>query len=274
MRITDLKNHAKFRDPPIVCLTAYSARIASLLDPHVDFLLVGDSLAMVLYGMETTRDVSLEIMIRHATAVAGSARHADVIVDLPFGTYEKSPDQALENTRKTLEQSGAAAVKIEGGTEIAPTIRHLSGHGFPVIAHIGLLPQTAGRNMTVRGRTAQDAKQLEQDARAVEESGAKAVVIEAVQADTASRLTKALTIPTIGIGASSECDGQVLVSDDMLGLTGQKIPKFVRRYADIDKRIDRAARDFARDVRNRSFPATDELYLTYEGKNCEGRKKR
>lgn len=253
---------AKNRAEPLVCLTAYTARIAQILDVHCDLLLVGDTMGMVLYGMDNTRGVTLDMMINHGKAVIRGSRKACVIVDMPFGTYEDGPEQALASARHIMEETGCAGVKLEGGAAFAPTIQTLVSHGIPVVAHIGLLPQSVedASGFRVQGKSDDDRQQLLKDAKAVEEAGASAIVIEATIDNVAALITRTVSIPTIGIGASPECDGQILVTEDMLGITGDHVPKFVKHYAQISEDIEKAVALYAQEVRTRAFPGEDNLY--------------
>jgi 3-methyl-2-oxobutanoate hydroxymethyltransferase len=247
---------------PIVCLTAYSTPMATLLDAHVDVLLVGDSLGMVLYGLPSTVPVTLEMMARHGSAVVRGSQRACVVVDMPFGSYQQSPAQAFNNAAWLLKQTFAQAVKIEGGETMAPTIRFLVQRGIPVMAHVGLVPQSVNTlgGFRVQGKTDAGRAQLLQDVRAVSEAGAFAVVIEGTVESLSVEMTQAVPIPTIGIGASAACDGQVLVTDDMLGLFPDFSPKFVRHYASMAQTITTAAQRFAEDVHTRRFPSVAECY--------------
>jgi len=247
---------------PIVCLTAYSTPMAKTLDPYVDLLLVGDSLGMVLYGMETTLGVSLETMIAHGKAVMRGRSHACVIVDMPFGSYEESPKQAYRNAAQIIKETGCDGVKLEGGEDMAPTIEYLTKRNIPVMAHIGLQPQSVVKDggYKIKGRTSEQADRLMRDAKAVEQAGAFAVVIEGTVEDVAATLTAALRIPTIGIGASSACDGQVLVTEDMTGLAVGHTPKFVKQYKELNSDIEQAAQSYASEVRARSFPSSEHVY--------------
>lgn len=246
---------------PLVCLTAYTAPMAELLDGHVDLLLVGDSLGMVLYGMDSTLGVSLDMMIAHGQAVTRRAKHAVVVIDMPFGSYEESPAHAFRSASRVLAETGAQAVKLEGGARMAETIRFLVECGVPVMAHVGLTPQSVNAlgGYRARGRDSDEAERILADAEAVAGAGAFATVIEGVDEKLAARITKAVPNPTIGIGASPDCDGQILVSEDMLGL-GQWAPKFVRRFADLSGTISNAAEQYAKDVRARRFPGEDHVY--------------
>lgn len=248
-------------DVPLVVLTAYTAPMARLLDPHVDILLVGDSLGMVLYDMPTTLPVTLDMMIQHGRAVASAAKHALVVVDMPFGSYQQSREQAYASCVRVMAETHCHAIKLEGGEEMAPTIRFLVERGIPVLGHVALMPQHvhALGGYRYRGRTDAEAKRILQDALAVEQAGAFGIVLEALQENVAQRITQKLKIPTIGIGASAACDGQVLVCDDMLGITGQA-PSFVKAYANLGGAITRAAKDYADDVRKRKFPGPEHCF--------------
>ena len=247
---------------PLVCLTAYTAPIAKLLDRHVDLLLVGDSLAMVVYGMDSTLGVSLDMMIAHGKAVARSANYACVVVDLPFGAYEESPELAYRSAARVLAETGCAAVKLEGGLAMAPTIRFLTDRHIPVLAHIGLTPQSVNAfgGFRVQGRGEEQAAQVTADAHAVTQAGAFAVVIEGVPEPLGRAITQAIGIPTIGIGASPSCDGQILVTDDMLGLFSDFTPKFVKRFAALSGSVEAAAQAYAAEVTARSFPGPEHCF--------------
>lgn len=251
---------------PLVVLTAYHAHTARLLDDHVDIILVGDSLGMVMHGLESTVPVTVEMMILQAQAVMRGSQKALVVVDLPFGSYEKNPEQAFDTAARILKETGAGAIKLEGGKRMAPTIAFLTERGVPVMAHVGLTPQSinmlGGFKAQGRERAAWDA--IIEDAKAVSDAGAFSVVIEAVAEPLAQELTKAVPIPTIGIGASSQCDGQVLVLEDMLGLSDW-VPKFVRKYANIGPQISQAVENFAHDVRSRKFPGDENTYPMKKG---------
>jgi 3-methyl-2-oxobutanoate hydroxymethyltransferase len=241
---------------PLVVLTAYTAPMAGLLDAAADILLVGDSLGMVLYGMDSTLPVTLEMMIQHGAAVMRGSQKALVVVDMPFGSYQASPMEAFHHAARILKETGAQAVKLEGGVAMAETIRFLTSRGIPVMAHIGLTPQSVHQlgGYKVQGRGAEAETLLKRDAQAVAEAGAFAVVLEGMVEALAREVTALIPIPTIGIGASAACDGQVLVTEDMLGLT-PRIPRFVKRYASLAETIQQAAEDYAREVRSRQFPA-------------------
>ncbi|EKE73768.1 3-methyl-2-oxobutanoate hydroxymethyltransferase [Oceanibaculum indicum] len=255
---------------PLVCLTAYTAPIAKLLDPHVDLLLVGDSLAMVVYGMDSTLGVSLDMMIAHGKAVTRSARHACVVVDLPFGSYEESPEQAYRAAARVLAETGCAAVKLEGGVALALTIRFLAERNIPVLAHIGLTPQSVNAfgGFRVQGRGEEEAARVMADAKAIEEAGAFAVVIEGVPEPLGRAITEAIDIPTIGIGASPACDGQILVTDDMLGLFSDFTPKFVKRFASLGASVEQAVQSYAAEVTARRFPGPEHCFGTAKPKGA------
>lgn len=252
---------AKGAAQPLVCLTAYTAPVARILDRYADILLVGDSVGNVVYGLENTLAVDLEMMIRHGQAVVRSAQKACVVIDMPFGTYEENAEQAFRNALRVMKETGCDAVKLEGGQDMAATIQYLTSRNIPVMAHIGLQPQSVLKDggYKIKGRTSEDEARLLLDAKAVEKSGAFAVVIEGTVEDVAAKLTKSISIPTIGIGASSACDGQVLVIDDMIGLT-VSVPKFVKKYADVAGEIEKAAAAFAADVRAKKFPGAEHVY--------------
>ncbi len=247
---------------PIVVLTAYTAPMAQLLDPHVDLLLVGDSLGMVLYGMETTLGVTLEMMIAHGQAVMRGSAKACVIVDMPFGSYQESPQAAFRAASRVMQQTGAGGVKLEGGLEMAETVQFLAERGIPVMGHVGLKPQSVNSlgGFRAQGRTGDEADQVMKDAKAIAAAGAFSLVIEGTVEPVARKVSDAIAIPTIGIGASPACDGQVLVAEDMLGMSGDRVPKFVKRYADLAGAIDAAAGSFAAEVRARSFPTAEQTY--------------
>jgi len=260
-RTTPVDIRARKGAAPIVSLTAYSTPAAAIADPHVDFLLVGDSVGMVMHGYETTVPVSLELMIMHGRSVVRGARSALVVVDMPFGTYEESPAVAFRNAARVLKETECGAVKLEGGRRMAETIRYLVDRGIPVMGHIGLTPQAVNTlgGFRAQGRTEDQWDDLEADATAVSDAGAFAIVLEAIAEPLAARITKAVPVPTIGIGASAACDGQILVMDDMLGLS-PRVPKFVRQFGRIGEAIDRAIADYAMSVRDRSFPAVEHTY--------------
>jgi 3-methyl-2-oxobutanoate hydroxymethyltransferase len=260
-RITVPQIRAHKGDKPVVCLTCYHAHTAKLLDQHVDLILVGDSLGMVMHGLETTLGVTLEMMITHAKAVMRGSRRALVVVDMPFGTYEESPAVAFRNAARIIQETGVTAVKLEGGSRMAETIAYLTQRGIPVVGHIGLTPQMVHvkGGFYTTGRSENEWPALEADARAVSQAGAFAVVLEGMAEPLAAKITRDIDIPTIGIGASPTCDGQVLVLEDMLGLNPNP-PKFVRQYAELGPAIEAAVKAFAKDVRERSFPGVENVY--------------
>ena len=247
---------------PIVMLTAYTARQAQLLDAHCDVLLVGDSLGQVIYGLPSTIPVTLEMMANHAAAVVRGSYHAVVAVDMPFGSYEGSPAHAFDSAAMLLKASGAAAVKLEGGEAMAPTVEFLTQRGIPVIGHVGLTPQAVNvlGGYGPRGRAeGAEAAKIVGDARALADAGAFAIVVEGVLEPIAIEVTQAVPCPTIGIGASAQCDGQVLVTDDMIGMF-ERTPRFVKRFDDLAGRISAAAEAYAKEVRARTFPGEDQCY--------------
>ena len=243
-------------------LTAYTARQAQLLDAHCDMLLVGDSLGQVIYGLPSSLQVTLEMMIAHGAAVVRGSYHSLVIVDMPFGTYEQSPDQAYESCARVMAETGCAAVKLEGGQVMAETIAFLTSRGIPVMAHVGLTPQSVNAlgGYGARGKDQQEQERILADGKAVEQAGAFALVIEGVIEPVAIALTQSVEIPTVGIGASVQCDGQVLVTEDMLGMF-ERVPHFVKRYEEIAETISSAAAKYAEEVRSRAFPGPDQTYL-------------
>ncbi|TPG39136.1 3-methyl-2-oxobutanoate hydroxymethyltransferase [Sphingomonas koreensis] len=246
---------------PLVMLTAYTVRMAQLLDPHCDMLLVGDSLGQVIYGLPSTIPVTLEMMAAHGAAVVRGSYHSLVIIDMPFGSYEASPEKAFESASWLLKQTGAAAVKLEGGTAMAETVGFLSARGIPVVGHVGLTPQAVNAlgGYGARGRSDAEAAKISQDAVAIAEAGAFALVIEGVVEPIAIDITNKIACPTIGIGASARCDGQVLVAEDMLGLF-ERTPRFVKKFDDMAGRISAAVETYAADVRSRAFPGTEQTY--------------
>jgi 3-methyl-2-oxobutanoate hydroxymethyltransferase len=260
--ITPVAIHTRKGGQPIVCLTSYTAPMTKLVDPHADLILVGDSLAMTIYGMTSTVGVTQEMMIAHGRAVVRAASRACVVVDLPFGSYEESPMQAFRTAANIMAETGCAAVKLEGGTVMADTIRFLTNRGVPVMAHIGLTPQSVNAlgGYAVRGRTESEAAAIMADAEAVADAGAFSVVIEKTAEPLARAITNRITPPTIGIGASVACDGQILVVDDMVGLFTEFHPKFVRRYAEVAQSVDSAIANYAADVRTRRFPGPEHVF--------------
>jgi len=246
---------------PIVMLTAYTVRMAQILDPHCDMLLVGDSLGQVIYGLDSSVPVSVEMMIAHGAAVVRGSYHSLVVIDMPFGSYEESPQQAFRSAARLLKETGAAAVKLEGGAVMAETIAFLVARGIPVVGHVGLTPQAVNilGGYGARGRSQEEYAKLIDDARAVAKAGAFAVVVEGVVEPLAIEITKAIDIPTIGIGGSAQCDGQVLVIDDMLGMF-DRVPRFVKKYEQLAEKIEAAVAQYSADVRARSFPTIDQTY--------------
>lgn len=255
-KIAGSKGHA-----PLVCLTAYTTPMARLVDRHCDIVLVGDSVGMVLHGLPSTLQVTLDMMILHGKAVRRGVERALMVVDMPFGTYEESPAQAFHNAARLMRETGCAAVKIEGGARIAATIHFLTTRGIPVMAHVGLTPQAVNAvgGYMVQGRGA-DGDRVAQDAVAVADAGAFAVVLEKVPEPLANRITAQIAVPTIGIGASPQCDGQILVVDDMLGAFTDFQPKFVHRYAELGRAADEAIAAYAADVRARRFPTAAHVF--------------
>jgi len=247
---------------PIVCLAAYTAPMARLLDPHVDLLLVGDSLGMVVYGLDSTLPVGLDTMIAHGAAVVRGSRRAIVVVDMPFGSYQASPADAFRACARVLAETGCAGVKLEGGAEMAETVRFLVDRGIPVMAHVGLKPQSvhAHGGYRYQGRDDASARRLVADAEAVAQAGAFSVVIEATAEAVAREITTRIPVPTIGIGASPHCDGQILVADDMLGMFLEFTPKFVKRYGELGTGIGEAVAAYAADVRARRFPGPEHCF--------------
>jgi 3-methyl-2-oxobutanoate hydroxymethyltransferase len=258
--IRDHKQDGKTKEP-LVMLTAYTARQAQLLDAHCDILLVGDSLGQVIYGLDSTLPVTAEMMIAHGAAVVRGSYHSLVVVDMPFGTYEGSKEQAFDTASRIMAETGCAAVKLEGGQAMAETIHFLTNRGIPVMGHVGLTPQAVNvlGGYAARGRSQQEHDKIISDAQAVQDAGAFSVVAEGILEPIAVAMTKSLEIPVIGIGASGECDGQVLVTEDMLGMF-ERVPRFVKRYEDIASIIDKTVATFAEEVRGRNFPTRDQTY--------------
>jgi 3-methyl-2-oxobutanoate hydroxymethyltransferase len=254
-RLTAPDIHARKGGEPIVCLTSYHAHTARIVDKHCDVILVGDSLGMVMHGLETTVPVTLEMMILQGHAVMRGSKRALVVVDMPFGSYEASKEQAF------MKETGSGAIKVEGGKRMAETIRFLAERGVPVMAHVGLTPQAINTigSFKAQGRDESDWARIEDDTIAVSQAGAFSVVIEAVAEPLARKLTAAVPIPTIGIGASAACDGQILVLEDMLGLS-PRVPKFVKRYGELGPGIEKAIASYAAEVRSRAFPGPDHVY--------------
>ncbi len=251
---------------PIVCLTAYTTPMAQLVDRSCDLVLVGDSVGMVLHGLPSTLGVTLEMMIMHGKAVARGLKRACMVVDLPFGSYEESPEQAFRNAARVLAETGCHAVKLEGGQHMAPTVAFLVQRGIPVMGHVGLTPQAvhALGGYKVQGRGA-DGDRVAADAAALADAGAFAVVLEKLPGDLGARITREIAVPTIGIGAGVDCDGQVLVVDDALGIFTEFRPKFVKRYAALGEISAAAIAEYAAEVRSRRFPGPEHVFAT-EGK--------
>jgi 3-methyl-2-oxobutanoate hydroxymethyltransferase len=260
-RLTAPDIRARKGGEPIVCLTSYHAHTARLLDRHCDLILVGDSLGMVMHGLETTVPVTLDMMILQGLAVMRGSKHALVVVDMPFGSYEASREQAFMSAARVMKETGCGAIKVEGGRRMAETIAFLVERGVPVMGHIGLTPQSINTigSFRAQGRSEADWAPIEDDARAVTDAGAFSVVIEAVAEPLARRLTEMVAIPTIGIGGSVACDGQILVLEDMLGLS-PRVPRFVKRYGDLGPSIEAAVAAYAKDVRARAFPGPEHAY--------------
>ena len=248
---------------PIVCLTAYSAPMAEILDEHCDLMLVGDSVGMVVHGLPNTVGVTLDMMILHGQAVMRKARRAMVVVDMPFGSYEGDPQVAYANAARIMKETGAQGVKVESGPTVPDTIDYMVKRGIPVMGHVGLRPQSVlvDGAFKAKGRTGAERARVLDEAKATADAGAFCIVIEGVAESLAGEITRAVEVPTIGIGASAECDGQILVVDDMLGLFDWT-PKFVRRYADLRGEISRAVGTYAADVRSRQFPGAAETYYS------------
>ena len=263
MTVPAIRGHKKDgkTEQPLVMLTAYTMRMAQLLDPHCEMLLVGDSLGQVIYGLPSTVPVTLEMMCNHGAAVVRGSWHALVAVDMPFGSYEGSPEKAFDSASRIMKETGCAAVKLEGGEAMAPTIDFLTHRGIPVIGHVGLTPQAVNvlGGYGARGKSADEAKKILADAKAVSDAGAFCIVVEGVMEQIAEQVTDAVPVPIIGIGASPKCDGQVLVTEDMLGLF-ERTPRFVKRYADMASEVGEAVGRYAGEVRSRSFPTDEQTY--------------
>jgi 3-methyl-2-oxobutanoate hydroxymethyltransferase len=260
-RITAPDIRARKGGKPIVSLTSYHAHTARLLDKYCDFLLVGDSLGMVMHGLESTVPVTLDMMILQGQAVMRGSRRALVVVDMPFGSYEASREQAFASAARIMKETGCGAVKLEGGVRMAETIAFLTQRGIPVMGHVGLTPQAINAlgSFRAQGRREEEWGAIEADAKAVSDAGAFAIVLEAMAEPLAARITSAVAAPTIGIGASPACDGQILVLEDMLGLS-PRVPKFVKRYAELGPAIEDAVATYAMEVRSRAFPADANVY--------------
>lgn len=260
-RITAPELRARKGKEPIVALTSYHAHTAALLDNYVDFILVGDSLGMVMHGLETTVPVTLDMMILQGHAVMRGSKRALVVVDMPFGSFEASKEDAFRAAARVMKETGCGAIKMEGGAKFADTIRFLTERGVPVMAHIGMTPQSINMlgSFKALGREEKDWAPFLDDARAVAQAGAFSMVVEAVAEPLARKITEEVPMPMIGIGASPACDGQILVLEDMLGLS-PKVPKFVKQYGRLAEHIEAAIRDYAREVRSREFPGAANVY--------------
>jgi 3-methyl-2-oxobutanoate hydroxymethyltransferase len=265
-RVTAPDIAARKNATPIVCLTAYTTPVAEILDDHCDLLLVGDSVGMVVHGLPNTVGVTMEMMILHGQAVMRGARKAMVVVDMPFGSYEGSAETAYANAVRILKETGCQAVKVESGPTVADTIAYMVQRGVPVMGHVGLRPQAVNVDggFKAKGRAGEERQRILEEAKATAQAGAFAVVVEGVAEGLAREITEAIDIPTIGIGASAGCDGQILVTDDMLGLFDWT-PKFVRRYGDLRAEIGKAVGAYAEDVRARRFPGPAEIYFAKAG---------
>lgn len=261
-RVTVPELRARKGAEPIVVLTAYTAPQAKILDPHVDVLLVGDSLGMVIYGLQDTLGVTLDMMIAHGAAVVRGSEHGCVIVDMPFASYQESPAQAYRNAARVMAETGCAGVKLEGGVEMAPTVEFLVKRSIPVMGHVGLMPQSvhAYGGFRVQGRGEADGRAIVEDARAIAGAGAFSMVVEGVIEPVGREITGSVPVPTIGIGASPSCDGQVLVTEDMAGLFSEFTPRFVRRYAELGEALGEAVAAYAADVRARRFPGPEHCF--------------
>lgn len=260
--ITDIKSRKGASAEPLVCLTAYTAPMAKMLDPHCDVLLIGDSLAMVVYGEPSTLQADLEMMIRHGRAVQRATQSALVVVDMPFGSYQESKEAAFRNAARIMSETGASSVKLEGGEEMADTVAYLTQRGIPVMGHVGLQPQSMNTlgGFKAQGRDDDGAAKIIQDAKAIAAAGAYAIVLEGVAEALGKAVTDAVPCPVIGIGASAACDGQILVTEDMLGITQGKKPKFVKEFVNLSEQIDHAVGTYAAEVRGRKFPEAAQTY--------------
>jgi 3-methyl-2-oxobutanoate hydroxymethyltransferase len=271
-RLTAPEIRARKGGDPVVCLTAYTTPMAAIMDPHCDLMLVGDSVGMVVHGLPNTVGVTLDMMILHGQAVMRGAQRALVVVDMPFGSYEGAPETAYANAARVMKETGCQAVKVESSPAVGKTIEYLVERGIPVMGHVGLRPQAVNVDggFKAKGRTNFERDRVLEEARAADAAGAFAIVVEGVAEELARAVTKAVEAPTIGIGASAACDGQILVTDDMLGLF-EWTPKFVRRYADLKSTVDQAVASYAADVRARRFPAAAETYALSAGKTRQAR---
>lgn len=261
-RLTAPEFSARKGGEPLVCLTAYTTPMAQRLDSHVDLLMVGDSLGMVLYGFDSTLPVTLEMMIQHGAAVVRGSKQALVVVDMPFGSYQESHEQAFRSAARIMKETGCQAVKMEGGREMAETVAFLTRRGIPVMGHVGLMPQSVNTlgGYRARGRGDQEAAGVMADAIAIAEAGAFSIVLEGVMEQIGQAVTNRIPVPVIGIGASAACDGQVLVAEDVFGLFSSFKPRFVKRYADLGSEIEEAAARYAAEVRGRDFPGPEHIF--------------
>jgi len=261
-RITCPQISARKGGIPIVSLTSYHSHTAAIVDKYADFILVGDSLGMVMHGMESTVSVPLDLMIMHGKAVVRGTKRALIVVDMPFGSYEESPKMAFRNAARIMKETGCGAVKLEGGKRMAKTINFLVERGVPVMAHIGLTPQSSNTmgGFKTQGRTESSWAEHERDAQVVTDAGAFSIVLEGMVEPLAAKITKQIAIPTIGIGASADCDGQILVLEDMLGLNPTKAPKFVKLYGNLGEQIEKSVANYAKEVQDRSFPSDAQVY--------------
>jgi 3-methyl-2-oxobutanoate hydroxymethyltransferase len=261
-RLSVTQVRSRKREGKLVCLTAYTAPVAKLIDDIVDIILVGDSLAMVVYGFDTTVPISLDVMIAHGAAVVRATRQALIVVDLPFGSYQASPEQAFRAAARVIQETGCTAVKLEGGDEMAATVEFLTRRGIPVMGHVGLTPQSVNSlgGFRSRGHRAEERDKILRDGSAIADAGAFSIVVEGVAESLAAELTAAVPVPTIGIGASAACDGQILVTDDLLGMFAEFTPKFVKRYRELGAEIRAAAGEYAEDVRAQRFPGPEHIY--------------
>ena len=255
-KITTSRFQSLKGDRPIVCLTAYTTPVAKIVDNHADMILVGDSVGMVMHGFESTVPVTLDMMIMHGQAVVRGAKNALVVVDMPFGTYQESPMVAYRNAVRIIKETGCDAVKLEGGTEFAETIYHLTSGGIPVMGHIGLMPQSVNLEggYKIKGRDEAQHEKYMEDAKAIEQAGVFGFVIEGTTSKLATKITEEASVPTIGIGAGVDCDGQILVTDDMIGMFPEFTPKFVKTYANAHGLIEQAVTQYAEDVKSKKFP--------------------
>lgn len=271
--ILDIKAFKGRTDTKMVCLTAYAAPMARRADRHADLLLVGDSLGMVLYGLPSTLGVTLDMMVAHGRTVVLHSSEALVVVDLPFGSYQESPAQAFGSAARLMMETGCAAVKLEGGVEMAETVDFLVQRGIPVMGHIGLKPQSFNQagGYKVTGRTDEDAARLLADAKALEDAGVFSMVLEGMDSDTASMITRQVSVPTVGIGAGAACDGQILVTDDLLGISFAPRPKFAKAYAELGAAADEAFAAYAQEVREGAFPSASHSYARSGDKGVKRR---